>query len=713
MPRERTLARENGSKLPRAWTLSPTRKTATCSPPTSAHTPVSATMSCSRQTDTSCRLKCFFLGTRRPDLAALGDEDDARIRRVAVHEVPEALEDFRRLDRLLPLAFVALDVPLHVGLELRPDAEGILADDLANVVDAAFQVLEPHAGALQPVAGADVEHEEAVDVADERRVIELGREQVRMPRLHAAVAADVEVPALLGRDDADVLALRLGAFARAARDRHLDLVWRAQAAVAILDVDRHGHRVLHAVAAPGAADAGLHRAQRLAVGMARLEARIDQLAPDPGQLLDARAEEVDALGAGDLGVEAVALCHVSQHDQLGGGDLAAGHPRHDRVAAILLQVGEEVIVRVLQRRVLRLQDHLVPARGEDRRDRRLADVAAPAAPVTRDEIIEGADAVQLHEVKQLLPRIREVLAQVIRDGDALLPQLGVDDRFRERAAAAAARGALRRLFQRTERRAADLHGLADGAFGNAVARAHERGVGQRVDADAFAAADARRQDQILGMLRQRDAVQRELQQRTVVRGIADEDRAEQVLSLHHQFLVDAGGLVGEDVVQRIGRRTLRVADRGDIDTHQLELGAHVRAEELHVLARDVAGGDLGHLVARRNEAEGPALPQRALADGVDIGVARAAARIDLDAASFADREARGARELVARPDARAEDDHVSLERRAICEHQSLAALRPGDDLLGALLQVNLGAQRLDLAPQEASRRIIELHGHQP
>jgi len=29
------------------------------------------------------------------------------------------------------------------------------------------------------------------------------------------------------------------------------------------------------------------------------------------------------------------------------------------------------------------------------------------------------------------------------------------------------------------------------------------------------------------------------------------------------------------------------------------------------------------------------------------------------------------------------------------------------------LQVNLGAQRLDLAPQEASRRIIELHGHQP
>src|SRR4051812_22493312 len=125
-----------------------------------------------------------------------------------------------------------------------------------------------------------------------------------MPGLHPAIAADVEIPALLGGDDADVLALRLGAFARAARHGHLDLVRRAQAAVAVLDVDRHRHGVLHAVAAPGRADAGLNRAQRLAVGVARLEAGVDQLLPDQRQLLDARAEEVDALRAGDLGVEA-------------------------------------------------------------------------------------------------------------------------------------------------------------------------------------------------------------------------------------------------------------------------------------------------------------------------------------------------------------------------------------------------------------------------
>src|SRR3989441_11428418 len=167
----------------------------------SAQTPVSGTMSSSRQTATSCRLKFFFLRPGRPDLAALGDEDHVAIGLVAVHEVAEALEDLWRLDGLLPLALVALDVPLQVGFELGADAQRILANHLAQVIDAAFQVLQPDAGALQPVAGADVEHEEAVDVLNEPRVVQPGREQVGVPRLHAAVAADIEVPALLGGDD--------------------------------------------------------------------------------------------------------------------------------------------------------------------------------------------------------------------------------------------------------------------------------------------------------------------------------------------------------------------------------------------------------------------------------------------------------------------------------------------------------------------------------
>src|SRR5579885_96436 len=129
MPRDRTFAPEKGSWLPSANTRSSaSRNTATCSPSTSAATPVSGTMSSSGHTRTgiaSRSLKRAFLlfRLRGPDLPALGDEHHAGVRRVAVHEVAEAPQDRRRLDRRLPLAGVGVDVLLQVGLELGADAE--------------------------------------------------------------------------------------------------------------------------------------------------------------------------------------------------------------------------------------------------------------------------------------------------------------------------------------------------------------------------------------------------------------------------------------------------------------------------------------------------------------------------------------------------------------------------------------------------------------
>src|SRR5512134_763429 len=133
MPRDRTLARENGSRLPMAWMLSSSsRNRATCSPSTSAATPALGTMSSSRQTRTaiaSCNFKVGFplLRPRRTDLLALGDEHHVAVRLVAVHEMAEALQDLGRFDGLLPFAGVAVDELLHVGLQLDADAERILA----------------------------------------------------------------------------------------------------------------------------------------------------------------------------------------------------------------------------------------------------------------------------------------------------------------------------------------------------------------------------------------------------------------------------------------------------------------------------------------------------------------------------------------------------------------------------------------------------------
>ncbi len=240
---------------------------------------------------------------------------------------------------------------------------------------------QPDAGARQPVGGRDVVHQEAIDVLERRLLIDVGRQQVGVPRLGAAVAADVEVVALLRGDQAEVLALGLGALADAAGDGHLDLVRRADALVAVLDANGEADGVLHAVAAPGRADAALHGAQRLAVGVAAFEAGVDQLLPDVGQVLHLGAEQIDPLAAGDLRVQAVLLGDLAQHDQLLGRDLAAGDARHDGIQPAALHVGQEAIVGVLQRLMLRIEHVLVPQARQDRGDRRLADLAASAAAV--------------------------------------------------------------------------------------------------------------------------------------------------------------------------------------------------------------------------------------------------------------------------------------------------------------------------------------------
>src|SRR5205085_5117555 len=119
----------------------------------------------------------------------------------------------------------------------------------------------------------------------------VGEEQVGVPGPEAAVAADVEVPAVLRRDDAEVLAARLGALPGAAGDRGLDLVRGAQAAVPQFQLDREADRVLHAVPAPGGTDAGLHGTRRLAVGVGGLGAGVDGPPRDLRQLPDARGEQ--------------------------------------------------------------------------------------------------------------------------------------------------------------------------------------------------------------------------------------------------------------------------------------------------------------------------------------------------------------------------------------------------------------------------------------
>src|SRR5262249_12912663 len=157
-------------------------------------------------------------------------------------------------------------------------------------------------------------------------------------------------------------------------------------------------------------DTALDGAHRLAVGVPALEAGLDQRLPDLRELLEARAEQVDALPAGDLAVEIEPLGDLSEHDQLVGCDLAARDARYHRVGAAALDVGEKAVVGVLDGRVV--EHVVVPRAGENRCDRRAADLAATAAPVARQQRIEALDAAELDDLEELAPGVGEVLAKV-------------------------------------------------------------------------------------------------------------------------------------------------------------------------------------------------------------------------------------------------------------------------------------------------------------
>src|SRR5262249_31640574 len=200
-------------------------------------------------------------------------------------------------------------------------------DDIADVIDAAFEFFAPDRSARQPVGGHDVIHQEAVDVLESGFFIEVAGQQVGVPRLRAPIAADKKVVSLLRGDQSDVFRLRLGTFANAAGDSHFDLVRRADSLIAIFDSNGEADGVLHAVAAPGCTDAALDRAQSLAVRVTAFEASIYQHLPNVGQVLHLRAEHVDPLAAGDFGIQAKSLGHIGNHAQLLRGDFAAGHSR--------------------------------------------------------------------------------------------------------------------------------------------------------------------------------------------------------------------------------------------------------------------------------------------------------------------------------------------------------------------------------------------------
>lgn len=126
-----------------------------------------------------------------------------------------------------------------------------------------------------------------------------------MSRADATITTHEDIPAFVGSDESEVFSLSFGALPYTAAHAALELVRGAYTFVALLQLYGHPYRVADAITAPVGADARLDGAQCLSVCVPALEAGINEFPPDRWQVCFLCAEEVHALRASDLGVQAI------------------------------------------------------------------------------------------------------------------------------------------------------------------------------------------------------------------------------------------------------------------------------------------------------------------------------------------------------------------------------------------------------------------------
>src|SRR5690606_14221993 len=122
-------------------------------------------------------------------------------------KVTKAIAFLRGLDSVFPLADVTVDQGLNVGFKLGTKPKTVLDDNLFDMFDATFDLVDPGSRSLQLVGCTNVVHQETVDVLDCRVLIDVGSEQVSMTGFCSTVPADVQVVAVFCGNQSKVLAL--------------------------------------------------------------------------------------------------------------------------------------------------------------------------------------------------------------------------------------------------------------------------------------------------------------------------------------------------------------------------------------------------------------------------------------------------------------------------------------------------------------------------
>ena len=376
-------------------------------------------------------------------------------------------------------------------------------------------------------------------------------EKLRDFGLDAAVTRDVDFPSRFDADHADVLDARFGAVAWTAGNGELHLVRRIHPPQCPLQFLAHRRRVLRAEAAPIAADASFHRAERFRVRVSRRHAEI---VPDLRQVFLLHAKQVDPLAAGHLDCRyLVFVDDVGDAAQVGRRGFATPHPRYDGERAVLLNVRvralvDEARLRIVFGFVRPRRDQVIVECGTARR----ASVRRP--PLEKMHCVGNRQQVALADrVACLLMRAVGACADrfLFRRNRIVATRRCDQQLLYQSGARAAGRRRFRVLAHVVEReQALVLDRAHDGALGHAVATADFRRVCHRESARlplVAAVSEVRfAEHQSVAYLLNAAAVTHQLEVPGAVDGVAIQHAADELVVLEHQLLVDAVARIGKD-----------------------------------------------------------------------------------------------------------------------------------------------------------------------
>ena len=136
----------------------------------------------------------------------------------------EPLHFLRVFNRRLPLALIRINQVFHLRFQLSTNAERIFNNYLLQVFNPTLKFIKPCSGAFQAIGSADVKNQKAIDILNQSFLINIRRQQNRVLWLNPAIAAHVQIPAILSSNYPKILALSFRAFASATRDSRLEFV---------------------------------------------------------------------------------------------------------------------------------------------------------------------------------------------------------------------------------------------------------------------------------------------------------------------------------------------------------------------------------------------------------------------------------------------------------------------------------------------------------